>query len=152
MFAILSPVLTIPIIMTLTTIKKRSKPPLSTLVRGKEAFWQLDPIGLVLLVAGAGLVLTPVTLGSIEGAWTTQYIVMVVFGAVSSIAFVIFEIYFAKHPLLPFQLLKNRSIIAGFVIAIAHPMAGGAALDYFYTFLVSLFYINSEIRSDSARR
>ena len=43
------------------------------------------------------------------------------------VGFVLWEKLGARHPLIPFHLLKNRTIIAGFIIAIVHPCASGIA-------------------------
>ena len=77
MFCILTPVLAIPIIVTLTIgmretktqLLARSKKPLnfspSGIKRGVvNVFWKLDLVGLFLLVVGAGLFLVAITLAN----------------------------------------------------------------------------------------
>lgn len=59
---------------------------------------------------------------------------MLVFGGLAGVGFVLWEKFLAKHPLIPFKLLKNRTVLAGFSIALWHPMAGGLASNYFFTF------------------
>ena len=43
------------------------------------------------------------------------------------VGFVLWEKLGARHPLIPFHLLKNRTVVAGFIIAIVHPCASGIA-------------------------
>ena len=77
MFCVLTPVLAIPIIITLTVgmretkaqLLLRSKKPLNfSLIAVKKAvlnvLWKLDIVGLVLLVVGAGLFLVAITLAN----------------------------------------------------------------------------------------
>ena len=49
---------------------------------------------------------------------TAKIIVMLVIGFVLCLpGFVFWEVKVAKHPIIPFVLLKNRTIIAGLIIA-----------------------------------
>ena len=63
-------------------------------------------------------------------------IALLVVGGVCSIAFVLWERFGARHPLIPFRLLTNRTVIVCFIIAILHPVAGSCVSGYLYTFLV----------------
>lgn len=63
-------------------------------------------------------------------------IILFIIGGLSSIGFIVWEIYGASQPLLPFYLMKNKTVILGMLLGIAHPAAGNIANDYFYTFLV----------------
>lgn len=40
---------------------------------------------------------------------------------------------FARYPILPLKLLKNRTIIVGFLIAFIHPMGGSIQGNYLFT-------------------
>merc|ERR1711939_475454 len=85
MFCILTPVLAVPIMLTLgigmrksegnkvqvvapTTPGASAKLPFSK--KAKSIFWQLDAVGLLLLVAGAGMVLVTITIANGRGIWT----------------------------------------------------------------------------------
>ncbi|SCV73286.1 BQ2448_7212 [Microbotryum intermedium] len=197
MFCILIPVMALPIILTLGIgMRKHRKDSIDESEVAREeadererrglgdnrglwnkavgVFWSLDLIGLLLLVAGAGMVLVTVTiangLGSkwsdgtlLEVDWATSQllaealtsakptahcIALLVVGGVCCIAFVLYERYFARHPLIPFSLLSNRTVIAALVIALFHPMASGVVSSYFYTFL----YIAANQSVQSATR
>jgi SIT family siderophore-iron:H+ symporter-like MFS transporter len=84
MFTILTPALSFPIIMTLyygqhkaKVEGKLDKIPLffkgrKTSVITLELFWQLDFIGLILLVVGAGLILLTVTIANgLGSSWNS---------------------------------------------------------------------------------
>ncbi|SGZ31145.1 BQ5605_C047g12317 [Microbotryum silenes-dioicae] len=160
MFCILIPVMALPIIFTLGIGMRNHRQPSideSEVAREESeererrglvenrgwwnksvgVFWSLDLIGLLLLVAGAGMVLVTVTIANGLGSnWSDAHcIALLVVGGLCCIAFVLYERYFARHPLIPFSLLSNRTVIAALVIALFHPMASGAVQSYFYTFL-----------------
>jgi hypothetical protein len=80
-------------------------------------FLRLDPVGLILFAAGLSLLLVPFTLAaSSSDRWgATHIIVMLVIGPVSLVAFVVWEIWGAKWPLLPLHLLKTRTVILGVI-------------------------------------
>lgn len=152
MFCVLTPVLAIPIIVTLTLgmretkaqLSARSMQPLNFSPNGIKrsvvnVFWKLDLVGLFLLVGGAGLFLVAITLANSRTArWydgtsrsrlisrrfplfssnqfshvfisTASSITMLVIGGCGVIGFVLWEKYAAKFPLIPFSLLRNRSV------------------------------------------
>ena len=97
-------------------------------------FWSLDLVGLILLVAGAGMVLVTVTIANGRGSkWSDAHcIAMLVLGGLCSIAFVLWEMYGARHPLIPFSLMKNRTVIVALIIAVI----------LLYNFLVALLEID----------
>ncbi|GAA5961238.1 hypothetical protein JCM3765_002881 [Sporobolomyces pararoseus] len=164
MFAIMTPVLTIPVMLTLGigmrkakkesdvegsahrstseklksafTVKKRSNRTVWQKVQ--SVFWQLDLFGLLLFVAGFGMILVTVTIANGKGShWSDGHcIALLVCGGVSVIAFGIWERFGARHPLIPFGLLTNRTVIVCFLIAIIHPAAGGVIGSYFYTYVL----------------
>ena len=47
-----------------------------------------------------------------------------------------YERLYAPHPLIPFQLLANRTVIICFVIALLHPIGGRIVGGYYFTFLL----------------
>ncbi|GAA5980726.1 hypothetical protein JCM10908_001752 [Rhodotorula pacifica] len=150
MFCILVPFCATPILLTLgigmrktkaqhiedRTEKQIAQPPLKK--RALAIFWQLDLIGLLLLVAGFGMLLTIVTIANGRGShWSDDHcIALLTCGGFLVICFVLWERFGARHPLIPFGLLKNRTVIACFVIAVVHPIAGGVIGSYFYTYVL----------------
>jgi SIT family siderophore-iron:H+ symporter-like MFS transporter len=59
--------------------------------------------------------------GGEQTQWHRPHIIatLVVGGAVALPGFVFWEWKLARHPLIPFHLLKNRTIIAGLAVAMA---------------------------------
>lgn len=78
---------------------------------------QLDPIGFLFFAGGLSLVLLPLSLAaSTTAAWKTPHIiVMIVVGVVTLIVFVVWEVKYAKWPILPMDLFVNRTVIFGSV-------------------------------------
>ncbi|GAA5923509.1 uncharacterized protein JCM15063_003670 [Sporobolomyces koalae] len=164
MFAIMTPVLTIPVMLTLgigmrkadkasTDVEQSSVDAYGDKVKSdhvkkvsnrtiwqkvQSVFWQLDLFGLLLFVAGFGMILVTVTIANGKGShWSDGHcIALLVCGGVSVIAFGIWERFGARHPLIPFSLLTNRTVIVCFLIAIIHPAAGGVIGSYFYTYVL----------------
>ncbi|WVR07865.1 hypothetical protein IAU60_004908 [Kwoniella sp. DSM 27419] len=145
-FIILTPVMALPIIITLwrnmrldrvarQELKAVNK--VSAWTRAKAIFWQLDLIGLFLFTVGFGLFFVTITLANSRTArWSDAHsIAQLVVGAVVIIAFVLWERFYAPHPLLPFGLLRHRTVVGAVLIALFHPMAGRIVGGYLTTFL-----------------
>ena len=98
----------------------------------KTIFWQIDLIGLCLMVAAYTLILLPLTLVRQQGnEWVSASILTPIFvGLVVLAMFFFYEARYARHPILPMSLLRRRSIIFGFAIALFHPMAGSIQSKY----------------------
>ncbi|KAL2072411.1 hypothetical protein VTL71DRAFT_11754 [Oculimacula yallundae] len=110
-----------------------------------ELFWQLDVIGIILLIAVFALILVPLTLagGSTEvnatSKWHTAHILApLIIGVLCVPVFVIWEMK-AKHPLLPFHLLKDRAVWAALGIALFLNFAWYLQGDFLYTVLIVAF-------------
>lgn len=80
-----------------------------------QNFLQLDPVGLVLLAAGLSLILIPISLASSNTrTWKSAHtIAELVVGGVCLIALAVWETKWARWPILPVALLKNRTVIFG---------------------------------------
>ncbi|KAG0668230.1 ferrioxamine B transporter [Maudiozyma exigua] len=101
--------------------------------------WKLDFIGLLLVAITFGLILIPFTLaGGINTEWKTAHIIVpeVLGWVVSLPLYIIWEVKFAKYPITPYKLIKDRGIfsalIIGFLINFIWYMQG----DYMYTVLI----------------
>lgn len=105
-----------------------------------ELFWQLDVIGIILLIAVFGLILAPLTIaGGRNTGWDQAHIIApLVLGVLCIPAFAFWEVK-ARHPLVPFYLLKDRGVWGALGIAcflnFAWYMQGG----YLYTVLIVAF-------------
>ena len=104
----------------------------------KSIFWQLDFIGLVLFVIGFGLFFVTITTANSRTArWSDAHsIAQLVVGAVAIVAFIVWERVWAPHPLLPFALLRRKTVIGCVLIALFSPMSGRIIGQYLYTFLI----------------
>lgn len=128
MYAIIMPFVALPAIISLLIAGRRAKKSkklvgLATLkeVHGSysalavDLFWRLDLVGLILVCAVLSLVLLPMTIaGGTTSRWNhADVIVMLIIGVLLIPVFVYWEIKHARFPVMPFHLLKDRSIIGG---------------------------------------
>ncbi|KAG7666429.1 ARN1 [[Candida] subhashii] len=113
----------------------------------KYLFWQLDIIGLLLLVVCLGCLLVPLTLaGGIHSKWKKGYIIApIVVGGVLLPVFVCWEHWGARHPVAPFHLLKDRGIWSALTISFLLNFISSIESTYLYTVL--LVAINQTMKS-----
>ncbi|KAK5945926.1 ferrioxamine B transporter [Knufia obscura] len=106
-----------------------------------ELFHQLDVIGIILIIAIFGLILTPLTVaGGVSTQWQTAHIIApLVIGFLCIPAWILWEMKGAKHPLVPFYLLKDRGVWAALGIACFLNFAWYLQGDFLYTVLVVAF-------------
>lgn len=152
MWAIIYPICTLPLVGQLYIVSRRAKRQgllenymSSFRLLGArnfflELFWLLDIIGIVLLAAMFALILVPMTLaGGLSGEWGTAHIIApVVVGLLCVPAFIVWELR-APHPLIPFKLMKDRSVWSPVAIAIMLNFAWTMQGDYLYTVLIVAF-------------
>ncbi|KAI1784015.1 MFS general substrate transporter [Ganoderma leucocontextum] len=130
MFAILVPVAMAPLILTLFWGERQAKnvglvgasPPREDLVHHGKGQWmqrtwffaeQLDLVGLVLLGAAVALILLPMTLAQrAKGSWSNpSMIAMFVLGWILLPVFALWDIKFAKRPVIARRFLSNRTVV-----------------------------------------
>lgn len=152
MWAIIYPVCALPLVVALYIASSRAKKA-GALSNYQSAFkrdgtgstllalfWQLDVPGIILVIAMFGLILVPFTLaGGVKETWGTAHVIApLVIGVCLIPVFVLYERR-APHPLVPFHLLKDRSVWAALGVACMLNtiwyMQGG----YLYTVLVVAF-------------
>lgn len=147
MFGIIFPAVAIPLLYSLVHAEIRANrsgmlagipSPLKALKTGHlwiDFFWQIDLIGLLLIAAVFSFILVPLTLAGGDGnQWATANIIApLVVGVVICIpAFVIWESKMAKHPIMPFYILKDRQVIAALSMALLLNTAWYTQGDYLY--------------------
>ncbi|OXB39350.1 hypothetical protein LQV05_000779 [Cryptococcus neoformans] len=153
MWAIIFPVTVIPLLFSLIQAEWRAHrkgllreipSPLRALGNRHmwaDIFWQIDLLGLLLLAAVLALILLPFTLaGGVGSIWRTARVIapLVVGFVVALPLFVIWELKFARHPMLPFRILKDRQVLASLFIAMLLNTAWYTQGDYlYYTLLVA---------------
>ena len=153
MWAIIYPVCILPLIFSLWNVSRKAKGSGTLasyktpyqLLGSKELslnlFWQLDIPGIILLIAVFGLIFTPLTLaGGFATEWVTAHIVApLVVGFCTIPVWIYWEARIAKHPLVPFHLLKDRAVWGALGIATFLNFAWTLQGDYLYTVLVVAF-------------
>ncbi|WVW81257.1 hypothetical protein I302_103248 [Kwoniella bestiolae CBS 10118] len=155
MFCILIPPIILPILATLwigTRPEKAIRQDLKVIKReraarlplrerfwidAKDFFWKLDVIGLALFVAGIGLFLVTLTLANSKfNKWSDAHtIAQLVVGVLLTIGFAVWERWFAPIPMVPFALMKRRTIVGCCLIALIYPLAGRCVGTYLYTYI-----------------
>ena len=103
-------------------------------------FWELDVIGIILMIAVFALILTPLTVaGGVSKEWKTAHVIApLVVGICCIPVFILWERSCA-HPLLPFRLLKDRGVWAALGMACILDFAWYMQGDYLYTVLIVAF-------------
>ncbi|KAI5823270.1 hypothetical protein K523DRAFT_421581 [Schizophyllum commune Tattone D] len=103
-------------------------------------FWQLDVIGIVLVIAVFALILVPFTIaGSAKDQWKDGGIIaMLVIGFCCIPVLLLWELK-AKHPLIPFRLMKDHGVWAAMCIAMLLNASWYLQGEYLYTVLVVAF-------------
>lgn len=152
MWCIIYPVCALPLIFTLWNTSRRArksgaldnyKTPFQNLGAAKllvELFWQLDVIGIILLIAVFALILVPLTIaGGVSPSWgTARVIAPLVIGFLCIPIFIVWE-QKARHPLVPFYLLKDRAVWGALGIASFLNFAWYLQGDFLYTILIVAF-------------
>lgn len=92
-----------------------------TLANSRTARWSdREPLLLIPLLPPADL--------------SAHAIALLILGGLFIIGFGLYEHYYAPHPLIPFRLLRNKTVIGCMLIALIHPMAGRIVNGYLNTF------------------
>ncbi|SCU86868.1 LADA_0E00738g1_1 [Lachancea dasiensis] len=111
-------------------------------------FWRLDILGLILLCAVFGCILIPFTLAQgLKDQWKTAHIIVpeVIGWVVAIPAFLVWELKFAKHPLAPWYLVKDRGVYSALFVAFHVNFVWYMQGDYMYAVL--LVAVNESVKS-----
>ena len=122
-YAIIIPAMCAPVIVIFTVQLQRAKkegnyvkPRSDRTILQSIQYWvvELDVAGILLIVAGFSLFLLPFSLSTYqpEGWGSPTIIAMFVIGVVCLIAFPFFERYIAPKSFIPFELFKDRTVLA----------------------------------------
>lgn len=103
-----------------------------------QTFWQVDILGCLLVVCMFGFILVPLTLagGSLTKWQRGSIIAPLVIGFCFIPAFIAWEMKFSRHPLIPFPLLRDRGIWAGYGIGVMNTFASGIPGAFAYPVLL----------------
>lgn len=104
-----------------------------------DLFWEIDVIGILLIICVFGFILVPFTLaGGVQDTWKKgSTIAPLVIGFVFIPALAIWESKFARNPLLPGPLLKDRGVWSALIVAVFINMLWTIPNEYIYTVLVA---------------
>lgn len=104
-----------------------------------DVFWEIDAIGILLIICVFGFILVPFTLaGGTKDTWQkASTIAPLVIGFAFIPALAVWENKYAKFPLLPAQLLKDRGVWSALIIAVFINMLWTIPNEYLYTVLVA---------------
>lgn len=113
----------------------------------RQLFWQLDIIGVILMGCSLGCILVPLTLaGGVKSSWNDSRLIgTFVLGFVLIPIFSFWEIKFARYPLVPGDLVKDRGIWAALGISFLIDFIYYMAADYLYTVLI--VSVNESVKS-----
>lgn len=103
-----------------------------------DIFWKVDFVGCLFIALFFGLILAPLTLagGAVSSWQQASTIVPLVLGFCMIPAFVVWETKITKSPLLPFKVMKNRGIWAGFLVGIFANLISRMPNSYSYPVLL----------------
>lgn len=150
MFAIIMPVVAMPLAFMLWYGQRRAKQrgaligldgPFHGLSFAQicvQLFWLLDVVGVILIIVVFGLILVPLTLaGGYTTTWKKAHIIAPLVVGFCTIPFlIIWEYSFARHPVIPFKVIKDRGVWGGLGIALFLDFAWYMQGDYLYNVLV----------------
>jgi hypothetical protein len=99
---------------------------------------RFDIIGHTLLAASLTLLLLPMTLSTYPfQSWTSPAkLSMIIIGGCCFIVFSIYELYVSSHPIVPFELAKDRTVAAGCIIQFVLYLSYYIWAPYFFSFIV----------------
>jgi len=147
MFAILIPLTAAPLILTLwlqsRRLRKEDRDPVlpwksdGLVLTMKKLVSELDLVGIIFLSAGLALLLIPLTIASSQpGSWQSPHIIaMIVLGGVCCGVLAIWEIRLARHPIIPFRLFRDRTVVGGVLSGFFYFMAYFLWYNYFTSWL-----------------
>ncbi|KAF9872375.1 major facilitator superfamily transporter [Colletotrichum karsti] len=152
MWCIIYPVCSLPLIISLIIVGRRAKRMglLNSYQSSFHAlgfkdfmiqlFWQLDVVGIILVIAVFALVLVPLTIaGGFDTQWREPHVIAPLVIGVCCIPVFVWWERKAKHPLVPFYLMKDRGILAPLGIALFLNWCWYMQGDYLYTVCIVAF-------------
>ncbi|KAF1835129.1 hypothetical protein BDW02DRAFT_496573 [Decorospora gaudefroyi] len=165
-WAIILPVCFIPLAISLFMNQRRAKKlgfDVPSPFRGRSAFqvakniwFDLDTFGLLLFAAAVALILLPLTLApNASGGWSNgSMIAMLVVGGVLLLAFPLWETSkkLAPKAFFPPNLFKERTIIAGVLIAFLYFMAFYMSVFPYFSSYLQIVQHKSQVTADYITR
>ncbi|KAJ3714836.1 major facilitator superfamily domain-containing protein [Lentinula raphanica] len=148
MFVILIPICLSPLITTLLWAERKAKqrglalvqkiPSRTMLERARTMAEELDLMGLILITGCIALILLPLTLtGKVNGGWSNPLMILLItLGCVLLPICSIWDMKYAKFPVIPRRFFKNRSVIIVSLIGAFDFCSYCLASVYLYSFII----------------
>ncbi|EHN02180.1 Arn1p [Saccharomyces cerevisiae x Saccharomyces kudriavzevii VIN7] len=113
----------------------------------EQLFWKLDVIGVLLMGCSLGCILVPLTLaGGVKTTWNDSRLIgPFVLGFVLIPILWVWEYSYARDPILPYKLVKDRGVWSSMGISFLIDFIYYMAADYLYT--VMIVAVNESIKS-----
>lgn len=104
----------------------------------KALFWELDVVGILFIICVFGFILVPLTIagGTTETWKKASTLVPLVIGIVLAPFFVFWEKRFARFPIVPLPLLKDRGVWSALIIGLLIDFIWYMPNDFMYTVLI----------------
>ncbi|CAK9783834.1 putative Siderochrome-iron uptake transporter [Cutaneotrichosporon oleaginosum] len=153
MWAIISPVVCFALIIIFQYLSYKARregrmdgiPSTWKLLRSRAGwvhmFWIMDVMGLLFLAGALACILLPLALGGGSAAkWkTADVITPLVIGVLLLPVFAIWEWKWARHPIFPFHLMRDKHVMSILLIALLKNIASSTRDSYMYFTLVVSF-------------
>ncbi|ODV79885.1 MFS general substrate transporter [Suhomyces tanzawaensis NRRL Y-17324] len=103
-----------------------------------ELFWKLDVVGILFVVCVFGFILVPLTIaGGVTNKWKRgSTIAPLVIGFVLIPFFVLWEGKYARHPIMPLPLMRDRGVWSALLIGLLIDFVWYMPNDFMYTVLI----------------
>ncbi|KAG6909191.1 hypothetical protein DXG01_001705 [Tephrocybe rancida] len=101
----------------------------------REKLAKMDWIGNFLIIASTTSVVVALTWGGVVYAWSSaRVLVPLILGLLGMALFLVYEAKFAKNPIVPFEVLSNRTSFSGYVQTFLSPIIMLAVVYYMPTY------------------
>ncbi|THH32203.1 hypothetical protein EUX98_g2003 [Antrodiella citrinella] len=115
--------------LTMSLIFLNLPTPPGTLV---EKLGRMDWIGNLLCIGSTTSFVIGLTWGGVTHPWSSaQVLIPLILGVMGFVVFVIYEGLFAKNPIIPWTLLRNRSSVSGYIQTFINPVLTISVISYY---------------------
>ncbi|KAJ3001773.1 hypothetical protein NUW54_g6220 [Trametes sanguinea] len=98
----------------------------------REKLSRVDWIGNAIIIAGTTLALIALTWGGVTYPWSSAHVLAVlIIGAILIVVFFVYEAFVPPESTIPFDIMKNRTSLGGFLGTFFHGIISVAAIYYF---------------------
>ncbi|KAI0337292.1 Mfs1.2 [Trametopsis cervina] len=89
----------------------------------KEKISRIDWIGNILIIASSSAVIIALAWGGVTFPWVSVHVLLpLLCGVVGMAAFLLYEAFGAKEPIVPYSLLTNRTSLSGYIQTFLSPL------------------------------